>query len=186
MRMKLDIKAVDNAELFSDFHCGIPAMDKFIHEGLAMSIKNHYCQAYAVFNGEDLVAMFALSFDSVDLDNDDKEEISTGMSVTGTPDVSPDYEETFYCKRRYPALDIAYLAVREDMRGQHIGEYLVSQIRKKAKEQRLAGCQFLTVEAYNVPDYSAVGFYDRCGFANNEIPNPSKDTVRMFQTLYSK
>jgi len=184
--MDLDIKAVDTADLFLDFHCGIPAMDKFIHEGLAMSIKNHYCQVYAVFCKQEVVAMFALSFDSVDLDSDDKEEISTGVSVTGIPDVSSDYEETFYCKRRYPALDIAYLAVREDMRGQHIGEYLVSQIRKKAKEQRFAGCQFLTVEAYNTKEYSAVGFYDYCGFANNEIPNPAKDTVRMFQTLYSK
>lgn len=184
--MKLEIRAVDNSDLFADFYCGIPAMDKFIHEGLAMSIKNHYCQAYAVFYNEEVIALFALSFDSVDLDIDDKEEISLGISATGRPDVDVDYEETFYSKRRYPALDIAYLAVREDMRGQHIGEYIVSQIRKKAKEQRFAGCQFLTVEAYNVKDYSAVGFYNRCGFANNEIPNPSKDTVRMFQTLYSK
>lgn len=184
--MELEIKSVDNIDSFKGFHCGIPAMDKFIHTGLALSIKNHYCQLYSVSAGQQVVALFALSFDSVDLDNDDKEEIATGISTTGMPDVDYDYEETFYSKRRYPALDIAYLAVREDLREQHIGQYLVSQIRKKAKEQRFAGCQFITVEAYNTKEYSAVGFYSKCGFAPNEFPNPNKDTLRMFQTLYSK
>jgi len=184
--MELVIKAVENADLFKEFYCGVPTMDEFIHGGLSLSIKNHYCQAYAVFQGESVVALFALSFDSVDLDIDDKEEISEGMSSTGVPNVDIDYEQTFYSKRRYPALDIAYLAVRQDMRGKRIGEYLISQIRRKAKEQRFAGCQFLSVEAYNVKGYSAVGFYERCGFAPNELPNPNKDTLRMFQTLYSR
>lgn len=183
---KLVIEAVDTITPFMGFECGVPTMDKFIREGLELSIKNHYCQAYAVKRDNDVIAMFALSFDSVDLDTDDKEEISAGISTTGIPDVDNDYEDTFYSKRRYPALDIAYFAVRKDMRGQHIGEFLISQIRKKAKEQRFAGCQFLSVEAYNVPGYSAVGFYDKCGFAPNELPDPNKDTLRMFMTLYSK
>ena len=50
----------------------------------------------------------------------------------------------------------------------------------------LAGCQFLTVEALATKEYSAVGFYERCGFAPNEVKKPYKDTLRMYMTLYSK
>ena len=50
----------------------------------------------------------------------------------------------------------------------------------------LAGCQFLTVEALATKEYSAVGFYERCGFAPNEVKKPYKDILRMYMTLYSK
>lgn len=182
----LEIKSVETTSNLKDFHCGIPAMDEFIHGGLQTSVRHHFCQLYEVKESNEVVAMFALSFDSIDLDADDKEEISLGISATGVPDISSNYEDTFYSKRRYPALDIAYLAVREDRRNCHIGTYLIAQIKKKAIEQTFAGCQFLSVEAYDVPGYSAVGFYEKCGFAPNELPNPNKDTLRMFCTLYSK
>lgn len=43
-------------------------MDKFIHDGLDISIRNHYCNAYQVKDESSLViAVFALSFDSLDL-----------------------------------------------------------------------------------------------------------------------
>ena len=129
-------------------------------------------------HGEELVAVFALSFDSLDLDSDDKEELQTGMSMTGTPDVDWNYEETFYAKPRYPALDIAYLAVQQEWRGKYIGDFLIKQIKDLARRQKLAGCQFLTVEA--------VGFYERCGFTANEVKKPYKDTLRMYMTLFEK
>ena len=87
-----------------------------------MSVENHYCSAYGVWYKEELVAIYALSFDSLDLDSDDKEELETGISSTGTPNVDWNYKETFYAKPRYPALDIAYLAVREEYRGNKVGQ----------------------------------------------------------------
>lgn len=128
--------------------------------------------------------MFALSFDSIDLDADDKEEMMSGISPTGMPRISFGYEDTFYSKRRYPAWDIAYFAVRNEYRNQHIGQRLIAAIKEMARNQKVGGCQFLSVEAYNVSGYSAVPFYDKCGFAPNELPNPNKDTLRMFCTLY--
>ena len=62
----------------------------------------------------------------------------------------------------------------------------VYKISNRAKNQRFAGCQFLTVEAYATTGYSAVGFYNNCGFTPSELKNPNKDTLRMFMTLYSK
>lgn len=176
----------------TDFQClntftsGVESMDIFIRGDFRLSVENHYCQAYVVKFEEEIVAIFALSFDSLDLDSDDKEELQSGFSSTALPDVDSDYQETFYAKPRYPAMDIAYLAIQKKWRGKHIGDFLIKQIADLARRQTLAGCQFLTVEALATKEYSAVGFYERCGFAPNEIKKPYKDTLRMYMTLYSK
>ena len=174
-----------------DFHCldtfcsGVESMDIFIRGDFRLSVENHYCRAYIVKHREEIVGLFALSFDSLDLDSDDKEELVSGMSLTATPNIDYNYQETFYAKPRYPALDIAYLAVQEKWRGKGVGHYLILQIADQTRTQNFAGCQFLTVEALATKEYSAVGFYERCGFTRNELRNPNKDTLRMFRTLYS-
>lgn len=180
------------SEKITDFHCletfcsGVEAMDKFIQGDFRMSVENHYCSAYGVWYKDELVAIYALSFDSLDLDSDDKEELETGMSSTGMPDIDWNYKETFYAKPRYPALDIAYLAVRKEYRGNRVGQSIVELIAERARTQSFAGCQFLTVEALATNEYSAVGFYQRCGFTANEVRKPYKDTLRMFRTLYAE
>ena len=189
--MEIDFSNL-TSEKITDFHCletfcsGVEAMDKFIQGDFRMSVENHYCSAYGVWYKEELVAIYALSFDSLDLDSDDKEELETGMSSTGTPNVDWNYKETFYAKPRYPALDIAYLAVREEYRGNKVGQSIVEMIADRARSQTFAGCQFLTVEALATSEYSAVGFYQRCGFTANEVRKPYKDTLRMFRTLYGR
>ena len=188
--MEIDFSNL-TSEKITDFHCletfysGVEAMDKFIQGDFRMSVENHYCSAYGVWYKEELVAIYALSFDSLDLDSDDKEELETGISSTGTPNVDWNYKETFYAKPRYPALDIAYLAVREEYRGNKVGQSIVEMIADRARSQTFAGCQFLTVEALATNEYSAVGFYQRCGFTANEVRKPYKDTLRMFRTLYT-
>ena len=161
-------------------------MDSFIQRDFRLSVENHFCEAYVVMLGEEVVALFALSFDSLDLDCDDKEELQAGISSAGTPNLDFDYQETFYSKPRYPALDIAYLAVQKKWRGKHIGDFLIKKIADLARTQTLAGCQFLTVEALATKEYSAVGFYDKCGFTPNELKKPYKDTIRMYMPLYIK
>ena len=160
-------------------------MDVFIHNDFPFSVENHFCVAYIAKYNEEIVVVFALSFDSLDLDSDDKEELLSGISSTGTPEIDWNYKDTFYGKPRYPALDIAYLAVQEKWRNNHIGHYLISQIAEQARTQSFAGCQFLTVEALATREYSAVGFYERCGFTANELRKPYKDTLRMYRTLYA-
>lgn len=181
---ELRVKPLEDFHCLNTFSSGIEAMDTFIRSDFRLSVENHYCSAYIVKHQEDIVAVFALSFDSLDLDTDDKEELQTGMSSTGSPDIDWNYKDTFYAKPRYPALDIAYLAVQEQWRGQGVGSLLLDTIAEQARNQSFAGCQFLTVEALATSEYSAVGFYSRCGFTPNELKKPYKDTLRMFRTLY--
>ena len=183
---ELRVQTLDDFRCLESFRTGVESMDNFIQGDFRLSVENHYCSAYVVKYHDEVVAVFALSFDSLDLDSDDKEELSTGISSTGKPDIDWNYKETFYSKPRYPALDIAYLAVREQWRGRGVGNLIVDTIAQQARTQTFAGCQFLTVEALATSEYSAVGFYSRCGFAPNEVRKPYKDTLRMFRTLYNK
>ena len=189
--MEIDYSNLTSQRL-TDFHClstffsGVEAMDKFIQGDFLMSVDNHYCTAYGIWYKDELVAIYALSFDSLDLDTDDKEELESGISSTGTPNIDYNYKDTFYAKPRYPALDIAYLAVKQEYRGNNVGLSIVEMIAEQARSRTFAGCQFLTVEALATSEYSAVGFYERCGFTANELKKPYKDTLRMFRTLYSE
>lgn len=180
------IEPLLNFDCLNDFNSGVETMDNFIRGDFRLSVENHYCIPYATWYKGELVAIFALSFDSLDLDSDDKEELQSGISSTGTPNVDWNYENTFYAKPHYPALDIAYLAVQKKWRGMGIGDFIIKEIAIQACNQTFAGCQFLTVEALATKEYSAVGFYERCGFTANEIKKPYKDTLRMYMTLYAK
>lgn len=54
---------------------------------------------------------------------------------------------------------------------------------KIAQDQRIAGCQFITVMAYDPnPKDSAVGFYKKIGFSI--LKKGSKDTVRMYKPVF--
>lgn len=185
IELPLTIEKLDDIRELHGFRCGVDSMDCFIQNGLIQSIENHFCRAYIAKLEGETIAVFALSYDSIDLDVEDKAELIEGISNAATPKLSVDYKETFYSKRRFPALDIAYLAVKQEYRNCGIGESLIEIIAEKTIEQDFAGCQFLSVEALRTVDYSAVGFYLKCGFAANELPNANKDTLRMFRTLYS-
>ncbi len=179
------IEPIKDFHCLSDFHSGIETMDTFIHGDFQLSVENHYCSAYSVKHHDEIIAIFALSFDSLDLDIDDKENLETLSHETNKPNIDWNYQDTFYSKPRYPALDIAYLAVKKEWQRQHIGKFLISQIAEKARTQSFAGCQFLTVESLATRDYSAVGFYENCGFLPSEFKRPDKDTLRMYFTLYA-
>lgn len=185
LERNLFIESVTDATVFRDFRCGIEKMDEFIHRGLVLSVESNYCKLYKVSREEEIVALFALSFDSLILDSDDKTELKQEDRIS----VDSKYEEMFWSKRHYPALEIAYLAVRDDLRGSDIGSFLIDSIAEMAVSQKLAGCQFLTVEALSKAkegalDYSATALYFKNHFSACELPNPNKDTLRMYRPLY--
>lgn len=184
--MRYIIERLKDVALLKEFRCGIPSMDLFIQEGIELSIINHYCTAYLLrdIDYSNILGLFALSFASLDLDIDDKNEVVSGVSSTDRPLLTDNYKDVFLNKPHYPALEISYLAVDRKFHHQGIGAIIVEAVMQKAQEQELAGCQFLTVEALATNDYSAVGFYNKCGFSPCEYPNPNKGTLRMFRTLY--
>lgn len=140
-------------------------------------------QSYAIKEDDSVVAVVALGCDKLELNTTDKEELQMGFFPK--PEISYDYQETFWAKSSYPAIEITYLAVRKDRRGLGIGEYVIEAMGQRAlnSNYNMAGCQFMTVEAYRKGSASAVGFYNRCDFVAAEEPNPNKETLRMYKVL---
>ena len=182
-KYRLRFERVEDASVLSEFNCGLDVMDRFIHSGLQWCIDYHYCVVYAVKDSEEIVGVVALGCDKLELDSSDKEELQMGFFPK--PDIDFNYQDTFWAKSSYPAIEITYLAVREDKRRYGIGEYIIEAVAQRALDSRfnMAGCQFLTVEAYNRGNASAVGFYSRCDFIAAEEPNPNKETLRMYKTI---
>ncbi len=184
--MKLHIDKLEKIEDLKNFNCGVPSLDKYIQSGLWVSVSNHYCQAYLVKDdGDNVVAMFALSFDSLFLDREDKTDLLEGFSQPEISYLSEEYIDIFLNKTSYPALEIAYLAVDWRYCRMGIGREIIECIVRKAQSQELAGCQFITVDALSTGHYSATGFYTNSGFAFCEYPSPAKSVVRMFRSVYT-
>ena len=169
----------------ADFYTGKEKMDEFLHNHLKDCEESHYCQTFCVrlkkYNV--IVAIFALAFDSVDIDLDDFDDMRIGAAGTDLPSANRNFRDQFEQKSTYPALEIAYLAVDRKFQDLHIGSALIEQIVSMAQEQKLGGCVFLTVRAWHISEYSAVGFYEKNQFAKL-TPIPQMDVWPMYKTVW--
>ena len=159
-------------ELLSDFdelinfYTGKDKMDDFLHNHLQDCEESHYCKTFCVRlkANNTIVAIFALAFDSVDIDSDDFDDMRIGAAGTDLPAVKETFREQFEQKYTYPALE---------------------EIASMARNQRYAGCVFLTVRAWHTSNYSAVGFYEKNQFAKL-TPVPQMDVWPMYKTIWPK
>ena len=175
---------VDFKEL-AGFCCGEKQMDDFIQSYLEECSINHYCTTYCVKSKDnhDIAAIFSLSFDSVNIEQDDFDDMRIGAAGTDKPYVTESFRERFEDKYTYPALEITYLAVDKKYQHMHIGEGIVEDVCAMAKKQSLGGCIFVTVLALHKEGYSAVPFYEKCRFAK-QTPLPKADVWPMYKTLW--
>ena len=170
----IDIRRADDTSALFDFRCGVDSMDDFIHnreEGLAKFIELGLSNLWLVYEGEKVVAFFALSKDSLILNNDDARNITRDDKLSS---LLPSKDETkFWSQEKYPAIEIDYLAVCEEKRkepGEHLGTALVGMIVDFAAKDRLSATKFITVEALDTKEYSAVNFYKNfCDFEFREV-----------------
>lgn len=178
--INLVFERIDDASVLSNFYCGIDEMDEFIHNKLQDYLKKAGCDTYTIKQGDEIVAMLSLGEDTLSLDDDDKDDMRSGF--VPKPNIALDNKD-FFAEKDFPAIEIAYLAVKKEKRKQGIGEYIISQVEKKAQRDN-PECEFLTVEAYKTKKYSAVGFYNKCDFTPAEQPQSYKDTLRMYKVLH--
>lgn len=174
-----------NFEELAEFYTGKEKMDDFLHNHLKDCEESHYCQTFCVRlkKNNAIIAIFALAFDSVDIDLEDFDDMRIGAAGTDLPSVKENFREEFEQKSTFPALEIAYLAVDHKFQDLHIGSALIEQIITAARNQKMAGCVFLTVRAWHIPEYSAVGFYEKNKFAKL-TPLPQMDVWPMYRTVW--
>lgn len=184
-KTRLVVELLDDFEELESFSCGEKQMDAFIHGNLKECSVNHYCSTYCVRKADnnEIVAIFSLSFDSVDIDDDDFDDMRIGASGTDKPSVTESFRERFEEKYTYPALEITYLAVDKKYQHMNVGTEIVDDICAMARQQSFAGCIFVTVLALHKKDYTAVPFYEKCHFAK-QTPLPMSDVWPMYKTLW--
>ena len=181
----LDIVRADDISALSDFRCGVKSMDDFIHDqenGLAKFIKLHLSNLWLVLEEGKTIAFFALSKDALVLNNEDRQNIE-GREENSSALPSSDDADKFWDKEKYPAFEIDYLAVCKDMRDnhdEHIGTFIIEEICRMADADIFSATLFLTVEALDTEEYSAVQFYQKCGFQFSDVAQNKYNYASVF------
>lgn len=176
----LHLRLEQDASILSDFYSGIETMDTFIHTRLSSFLRAYNCRFYVLRDRQVIVAMFVVSAGQLFLDEDCKDDLRLKF-----PDVEtwPDLQD-YWEAGVFPSIEIDYLAVRKDYRDQHIGKDILSIIETFHQDKEFYNNPlFLSVNAYCTKEYSAVGFYERCGFWPSELISQRIDSLRMYRTL---
>lgn len=182
MAQQLHYRNLKSADELSDFYCGVPVMDEVLHEDLEKTLKENHCDSYVVYEkGGGIVAFFALEYDrELVLDDGYREDLILGLSGAESPKFGNEEEKSDFENRdMFYAVDISYLAVRKDMQRKGIGSLIIDIISDIAIQNRPESI-FITVDALQIPGYSAVGFYRKHKF--QELLPPQTSVLRMFMT----
>ena len=81
--------------------------------------------------------------------------------------------------KSYPAAKICRLAVSQELKGQHIGEFLADSIKKFFLADNKTGCRFLTVDAYA----AAIPFYLKQKFVPLTVEDEGAETRLLYFDL---
>lgn len=167
-------RAADTTAL-SNFRCGVKSMDDFIHDkenGLSKFIQLRLSNLWIVYEGTKAVAFFALSKDALMLNSEDRRNMEHKEQNVAILPSSSDDADKFWDKEKYPAFEIDYLAVCKEKRknpNDHLGTYIIEEICRMAEADIFSATFFLTVEALDTKEYSAVDFYRNCDFEFSEV-----------------
>ena len=174
----LSFERSTSARALRDFRCGIKEMDDFIHFRLDNYLSQHENQLFIVYDEDNtIVGMFVLSEGYFF----DEKESFTDAPAYGKPfSILDKLSGELKAIKRYSTVEIEYLAVSESYRNKHIGSFIIRQISKLARSQHTP---FITVDAYLTIHYSAVPFYEKCGFMHLENQDRGYDTMRMLLNI---
>lgn len=95
------IEVLEDFKELTSFHTGKEKMDDFLHNHLKDCEESHYCHVFAVrlIESKTLAAIFALAFDSIDIDSDDFNDMRIGAAGTELPAVQSNFREQFGPKK---------------------------------------------------------------------------------------
>lgn len=159
---ELKFERADDVDALSNFVCGLPDIDDFIHHRLRDYVSMGGCELYVVKEQEEIIAMFCLDNSTLPLSETAKEKMQEGTKPT--PPHNPEPNDSYWWKPCYEAVEITYLAVAEARRNQHIGSFIIEAIMNKVAISDYQG-DFVIVRALQCQDgYTAVPFYEKCGF----------------------
>ena len=129
---------------------------------------------------------FALSKDALVLNSQDRNIIEKDKNKSSA--LPAKEENVFWEQEKYPAIEIDYLAVREDKRTENncnLGSAIIESIAQIAANDNLTSTLFLTVEALHTDYYSTIGFYKKCNFAYSEKDMDNYEYNKRYGTTFT-
>lgn len=160
------------------FSCGEEKLDKFFLTEMSLCAKYHYLSPYKctqIQTGE-IVALFTLANDVVLLEYED---------IIDLLNYKHEYSGIFPRQTSYPAVNIGHLAVRNDLQSKGIGSMIVNFIAATFSNQRVSGCQFITVDALN--NQRTLDFYQlKLGFEFLTFSDVGKESRRMYLDIFTQ
>lgn len=173
-------KLTDVSELF-DFYCGIDTIDTFLHGDFQDYLYLGICQAYVIKDDGVVIAMYSLDKFNVFISDEVKTKMQDGIKP-----IPPDALDPNNPYWRLPLIDsveITYLAVAQNRQHEHIGSFIIEKIIKDLLKDESCTSPLLTVRAYKSKTYTAVPFYEKCGFHPTEEFSEVKPTLCMYRII---
>lgn len=100
-----------------------------------------------------------------------KEKIISWLDFSGTKKEYP----------FYPAVKVARLGVRKDLKGNDLGTHLMNMIKELFLTNNRTGCRLITVDSYNRPD--VIKFYIKNDFQFFSEKDRNREQRAMFYDL---
>ncbi len=167
-------RATSIAALHS-FSCGQATVDRIIQE-----LEDHLPtnDLYLVKEGEDVVALFCLQKDNHALFLSDATRDKMRCGIKPMPSVPlNEYLNTFASK------ELSLLAVRKDYQRRRLGSFIIEMVMEKLVREKEENCEFLIVKALCEEDYSAVPFYEKCGFFPSQVFRKGDMSLTMYRVI---
>lgn len=165
MEMRLKIYRLKEGERIDSFDCGDEDLNEFILQEAYLYRDALLAVSYVVVdrNTDKVIAYFSLANDRVSLSD-----------FENKTDFNRFRRHRFVNEKRiksYPAVKICRIGVAAEVKGKHIGSYLIDFIKSYFLTDNKTGCRFITVDAYR----AALPFYHKNGFVplNNDDEDAS-------------
>lgn len=154
------------------FDCGDSDLNEFFHADSIEACRQLMAVTYALFDGEEAVAYYCVSNDSIREDLTSKSRFKKLQKLIR-------FREKRY--RSMPAVKIGRFAVAQNKARGGIGSELMSAIKYDFTNGNKTGCRFVVVDAYNKPE--VIAFYKKNGFDFLTLGNEKDKTRLMFFDL---
>lgn len=166
-------------EKMSAFSCGVSELDDFFRYEVKECVEKKYLSAYCAYTeSEEIVAAFTLMNDSIMIGAEEERSDFFDDLRLEEDSATVDF---FKRQSSFPAINIGHLGTSEKYQGHGIGMAIVEFVAGTFSQYRLAGCQFITVDALN--NSRTINFYYKNGFSFQTIKDSSSLTRRMYRII---
>lgn len=171
----LTFERATNCGALCSFTCGQDLVDGIIKELDTYLSTN---DLFLVKEGNNVVALFCLGKYGHALFLPDKTKDKMRSGIKPKPSCLLDEDCSYF-----QSAEISLLAVREDCQGRHIGSFIIEQIMERLVNDDVAQRDFLIVRALCLTDYSAIPFYEKCGFTPAQEKQDGDNSLTMYRII---